>query len=327
MTAATERQPLLRLPHTPPPKFRHVVALLILVSTAAFLLISFSNPLALAPPPHISFLLDRAVAGTVAPPAGQAAFRRQQASSDVGAHSTLYQHDLALINKAGHLPASVRRVKALKATLMGSQKPQPLLFPVVAKPSPYSAPYNLYMLWSRVMQDMSPGSTGEIFRRALRLGHVEGGEYRDAKFLPELAGRQFDDIAATCCSVVAVPPLSGGFIVYSTNGRRAEMIRAFLANGNAMVIAGGVVALEFLNRMFYSQLEPVESNYDEGPFRKSPSAFGPWKKLPFDSLGQIGTDVYAVKPSSLPEGSNVLFTSPDGVGVFIMPFCQRLNPQ
>jgi hypothetical protein len=115
--------------------------------------------------------------------------------------------------------------------------------------------------------------------------------------------------------------------VYSTNGRRAEMIRAFLANGNAMVIAGGVVALEFLNRMFYSQLEPVESNYDEGPFRKSPSAFGPWKKLPFDSLGQIGTDVYAVKPSSLPEGSNVLFTSPDGVGVFIMPFCQRLNPQ
>jgi len=210
---------------------------------------------------------------------------------------------------------------------MGSQKPQPLLFPVVAKPSPYSAPYNLYMLWSRVMQDMSPGSTGEIFRRALRLGHVEGGEYRDARFLPELAGRQFDDIAATCCSVVAVPPLSGGFIVYSTNGRRAEMIRAFLANGNAMVIAGGVVALEFLNRMFYSQLEPVESNYDEGPFRKSQSAFGPWKKLPFDSLGQIGTDVYAVKPASLPEGSNVLFTSPDGVGVFIMPFCQRLNPQ
>jgi hypothetical protein len=105
------------------------------------------------------------------------------------------------------------------------------------------------------------------------------------------------------------------------------MIRAFLANGNAMVIAGGVVALEFLNRMFYTQLEPVESNFDEGPFRKSPSAFGPWKNLPFDSLGQIGTDVYAVKPSSLPEGSNVLFTSPDGVGVFIMPFCQRLNPQ
>jgi hypothetical protein len=177
------------------------------------------------------------------------------------------------------------------------------------------------------MQDMSPGATGDIFRRALRLGHVEGGEYRDPKFLPELAGRKFDDIAATCCSVVAVPPLSGGFIVYGTNGVHAEMIRAFLANGNAMVIAGGVVSLEFINRMFYSQLEPADGNYDEGPFRKSSSVFGPWQKLPFDSLGQIGTDVYAVKPSSLPEGSTVLFESPDSVGAFIMPFCQRLNPQ
>jgi len=223
--------------------------------------------------------------------------------------------------------ASAAHAKVARARLMGSQKPQPLLFPVVAKPSPYSAPYNLYMLWSRVMQDTSPDATGDIFRRALRLGHVEGGEYRDAKFLPELAGRQFDDLAATCCSVVAVPPLSGGFIVYGTTSRRAEMIRAFLANGNAIVIAGGVVAMEFINRMFYSQLEPVDGNYDEGPFRKSPSAFGPWKKLPFASLGQIGTDVYAVKPSSLPEGSTVLFTSPDGVGVFIMPFCQRLNPE
>jgi hypothetical protein len=192
--------------------------------------------------------------------------------------------------------ASAAHAKVARARLMGSQKPQPLLFPVVAKPSPYSAPYNLYMLWSRVMQDMSPDATGDIFRRALRLGHVEGGEYRDAKFLPELAGRQFDDLAATCCSVVAVPPLSGGFIVYGTTSRRAEMIRAFLANGNAIVIAGGVVAMEFINRMFYSQLEPVDGNYDEGPFRKSPAAFGPWKKLPFASLGQIGTDVYSSSP-------------------------------
>jgi hypothetical protein len=272
----------------------------------------------MSPQPRPSLLLDRAVSGAVSPP-------NHPASDVASSHATLYERDLASLNKAR--PAAVTHVKAFRAGLMGANKPQPLLFPVIAKPAPYSAPYNMYMLWSRVMQDMSPGATGDIFRRALRLGHVEGGEYRDAKFLPELAGRQFDDLAATCCSVVAVPPLSGGFIVYSTNGRHAEMIRAFLANGNAMVIAGGVVALEFINRMFYSQLEAVDSNYDEGPFRKSSSAFGPWKKLPFDSLGQIGTDVYAVKRASLPEGSNVLFESPDGVGAFIMPFCQRLNPQ
>ena len=71
--------------------------------------------------------------------------------------------------------------------------------------------------------------------------------------------------------------------------------------------AGGVVAMEFINRMFYSQLEPVDGNYDEGPFRKSPAAFGPWKKLPFASLGQIGTDVYTSSP--LPP-NHQLFSTP-----------------
>jgi len=325
MAAASERQALLRSPRLPFSTLRYATAAVVMISTVTLFIISFSNVLTPAPQPRLSFLLDRSVAGTVVPPPQARPFWNHAASQVASSRSTLYQRELASLNKAK--PPSLSHMKAFRASLMGAKKPQPLLFPVVAKVNPYSAPYNVYMLWSRVMQDMSPGATGDIFRRALRLGHVEGGEYRDAKFLPELAGRQFDDIAATCCSVVAVPPLSGGFIVYGANSRRAEMIRAFLANGNAMVIAGGVVALEFLNRMFYSQLEPVDSNYDEGPFRKASSAFGPWKKLPFDSLGQIGTDVYAVKPASLPEGSNVLFTSPDGVGAFIMPFCQRLNPQ
>jgi hypothetical protein len=325
MTAASESQPLLRSPRFSSSTLRYAIAALVLISTVTLAVVSFSNALMLTPQHRDSSLLDRAVTGAVAPPPQVHPFWNHASSPVASSHATLYERDLASLNKVG--TATIRHGKVFRASLMGAKKSQPLLFPVVVNPSPYSAPYNVYMLWSRVMQDTSPGATGDIFRRAMRLGHIEGGEYRDAKFLPELAGRQFDDIAATCCSVVAVPPLSGGFIVYSTNGRRAEMIRAFLANGNAMVIAGGVVALEFINRMFYSQLEPVDSNYDEGPFRKAPSAFGPWKKLPFDSLGQIGTDVYAVKPSSLPEGSNVLFSSPDGVGVFIMPFCQRLNPQ
>ena len=320
MAAATDRQPLLYPPRLPPSTLRFATVGFVLISSVILFIVSFSN--AVAPQPRVSFLLDRAV-----PPLHESVAFRNHHAHRASSHETLYQHDLDAIDNAGSPLSAVEHVKGVRSRLMGATKPQPLLFPVVTKPEPYSAPYNLYMLWSRVMQDMSPGATGDIFRRALRLGHVEGGEYRDPKFLPELAGRKFDDIAATCCSVVAVPPLSGGFIVYGTNGVRAEMIRAFLANGNAMVVAGGVVSLEFINRMFYSQLEPADGNYDEGPFRKSSSAFGPWQKLPFDSLGQIGTDVYAVKPSSLPEGSTVLFSSPDSVGAFIMPFCQRLNPQ
>jgi hypothetical protein len=308
MTAAAERQLLLRPSSLPSSTLRYATSALLILSIIAMLVISSNVGIRSRP----SILLDRAVTGFVA----------SSPIHFVSSRGSLYQHDLSLLSKARPISAPVLGGKTIL-----TKQAEPLLFPVVSRPVPYSAPYNVYMLWSRVMQDTAPGATGDIFRRALRLGHVEGGEYRDPKFLPELAGRQFDDIAATCCSVVAVPPLSGGFIVYGANGRRASMIRAFLANGNAMVISGGVVALEFINRMFYSQLEPVESNFDEGPFRKSSTAFGPWKNLPFDSLGQIGTDVYAVKPSSLPEGSDVLFTSPDGVGIFIMPFCQRLNPE
>jgi len=213
----------------------------------------------------------------------------------------------------------------------------------------YSPPWNLYLLWTPSMQNMreyyeTPMTSSEFVRRALRLGsraetgsidphesHFLTGGFDSPKFT--------NDLANTCCSVIVAPPFENGFDVYSptdkTEARIQQRLRDFVANGNSIVVTGGIMSQIFLNRNFLTQLEPVSGNYDDGPFRlnirfqkATATRRSQFNKLGFDVLKQMGHNVYAIESRSLPSQSRVVFNSMDGgVVVAIIPYCQGFPTQ
>jgi len=189
-------------------------------------------------------------------------------------------------------------------------------------PQPWSAEDNVYLYWSG---DVDKRITGENVRHALKLGRIEGGEYRDSNFIYDLEGQLFRDLTLTCCSVLVFPPLDNGFPLFEPNGRIEHRISRYVANGNTMIFTGDLTATMFINTIFKFGLEPVDSNYSPGPFIK----YEP-KKLPApiqklgDSLFQDGVQVTNIHKFSLPVGTTVFFASPNGSPFFSIQYCERM---
>lgn len=115
------------------------------------------------------------------------------------------------------------------------------------------------------------------------------------------------------------------FPVFNTHKIVGQRIRNFVANGNVLVLTGGIAALEFINSYFFYNIELVDGNYSPGPFRRLNSVP---KQLSFDPkvLPQKGISVTAVKKASLPSGAEVLWGTPRSSPVFRIKFCEAQSP-
>jgi len=196
---------------------------------------------------------------------------------------------------------------------------------------PYSAPANLWLYWGSSTNRRFTGS-GEHVRHVFKMGNIAGGEWRDPKFLRSLEGGLFNKLSQICCNTLLFPPMEWDFLVVNSNKVIGQNIRAFVANGNSMVLTGGILSLEFINRYFYYQLEEADGDYDAGPFLRLPHYQGlteeqhdimePAPKI----LPQVGIEVTSVKKESLPSGSSIIYTSPFNSAVFAIKFCMADNP-
>lgn len=196
---------------------------------------------------------------------------------------------------------------------------------------PWSAPRNLWLYWGSTTNRRFTGS-GEKIRHIFKMGNVEGGEWRDPKFLRKITGSLFRRMSERCCITMLFPPFEWDFPIYNPSKAIAQRMRSFVANGNAMVFTGGMLDYEFINRYFFYQLEPSDGNYSPGPFPLlpdwqglSPKQKGYLKPAP-RILPQKGISVTAIKKQSLPQGSTVIYASPHNTPVFLIKFCMADNP-
>jgi len=196
---------------------------------------------------------------------------------------------------------------------------------------PYSAPANLWLYWGSSTNRRFTGS-GEHVRHVFKMGNIAGGEWRDPMFLRSLKGGAFNKLAEKCCTTLLFPPMQWDFLVVNSNKVIGQNIRAYVANGNSMVLTGGILSLEFINRYFYYQLEEADGNYDAGPFLRLPHFQGLSEEQhdalqPAPSvLPQVGIEVTSVKKESLPSGASIMYTSPFNAAVFAIKFCMAENP-
>jgi hypothetical protein len=197
---------------------------------------------------------------------------------------------------------------------------------------PWSAPMNLWLYWGSTTNRRFTGS-GEKIRHIFKLGNIEGGEWRDPKFLRKLTGSLFRSMSERCCITMLFPPFEWDFPIYNPSKSIAQRIRSFVANGNAMVFTGGMLDYEFINRYFFYQLEPSDGNYSPGPFPLLPDWLGisPKQKAYLKPapriLPQKGISVTAIKKESLPQGSTIIYASPHNTPVFLIKFCMAENPK
>jgi len=67
-------------------------------------------------------------------------------------------------------------------------------------------------------------------------------------------------MAESCCTTLLVAPMKNDMPVWVASSADAQRVRNYVANGNHLILTGGsLVSLEFLNRYFYYNIEPVTS--------------------------------------------------------------------
>jgi len=197
---------------------------------------------------------------------------------------------------------------------------------------PYSAPPTLWLYWGSTTNRRMEGS-GENIRHLFKLGRIEGGEYRDPQFLHKIDGVLFKQLSTACCTSLVMPPFEWDFPVHNANKAVGQALRSYVANGNALIMTGGLIDIEFLNRYFSLNLEPADGNYAPGPFPLLPNLHGYSDKMKAlvmagpSVLPQKGIAVTAVKRDSLPDGSTIIYASPKNVAVFTIKFCMAENPK
>ena len=195
----------------------------------------------------------------------------------------------------------------------------------LASHDPYSPPPNMYLWWGPSTNHRFVGS-GEHIRRLLHLGQIEGGEWRSSMFLGNngvatFRGQRFRRISETCCSTIVIPPMEWDFPVYNSHKVIGQRIRNFVANGNMLVLTGGILAIEFINSYFFYTIELADGNYSPGPYSRLTGVPECLKVAPA-VLPQKGVAVTAVKKDSLPSGSEVLWGTPKSSPVFMIKFCE-----
>jgi hypothetical protein len=205
-----------------------------------------------------------------------------------------------------------------------------LLLKVDLEPhEPYSPPPNMYLWWGPSTNHRFVGS-GEHIRHLLHLGQIEGGEWRDPMFLGNngvatFRSQRFRRISETCCSTIVIPPMEWDFPVYNIHKIIGQRIRNFVANGNMLVLTGGILAVEFINSYFFYNIELADGNYSPGPYRRLKDVPECLLTAP-QVLPQKGIAVTAVKKESLPSGTEVLWGTPRSTPVFMIKFCEAQSP-
>ena len=205
-----------------------------------------------------------------------------------------------------------------------------LLLKVDLEPhEPYSPPSNMYLWWGPSTNHRFVGS-GEHIRHLLHMGQIEGGEWRDPMFLGNngvatFRSQRFRRISETCCSTIVIPPMEWDFPVYNIHKIIGQRIRNFVANGNMMVITGGILGIEFINSYFFYNIELADGNYSPGPYRRLDDVPVCLKAAPV-VLPQKGISVTATKKESLPSGTEVLWGTPRSSPVFMIKFCEAQSP-
>eukprot|EP00802_Teleaulax_amphioxeia_P011205 Tamp_11235.p1 GENE.Tamp_11235~~Tamp_11235.p1 ORF type:complete len:644 (-),score=180.60 Tamp_11235:10-1896(-) len=205
-----------------------------------------------------------------------------------------------------------------------------LLLKVDLEPhEPYSPPSNMYLWWGPSTNHRFVGS-GEHIRHLLHMGQIEGGEWRDPMFLGNngvatFRSQRFRRISETCCSTIVIPPMEWDFPVYNIHKIIGQRIRNFVANGNMLVLTGGILAVEFINSYFFYNIELADGNYSPGPYRRLDDVPVCLKAAPV-VLPQKGIAVTAVKKESLPSGTEVLWGTPRSSPVFMIKFCEAQSP-
>jgi len=235
---------------------------------------------------------------------------------------------LALAAAAAMLVAAAVAVASLK------EEPEPmrseLLLKVDLEPhEPYSPPSNMYLWWGPSTNHRFVGS-GEHIRHLLHMGQIEGGEWRDPMFLGNngvatFRSQRFRRISETCCSTIVIPPMEWDFPVYNIHKIIGQRIRNFVANGNMLVLTGGILAVEFINSYFFYNIELADGNYSPGPYRRLDDVPVCLNAAPV-VLPQKGISVTAVKKESLPSGTEVLWGTPRSSPVFMIKFCEAQSP-
>ena len=137
--------------------------------------------------------------------------------------------------------------------------------------------------------------------------------------------QRFRRISETCCSTIVIPPMEWDFPVYNIHKIIGQRIRNFVANGNMLVLTGGILAVEFINSYFFYNIELADGNYSPGPYRRLKDVPECLLTAP-QVLPQKGIAVTAVKKESLPSGTEVLWGTPRSTPVFMIKFCEAQSP-
>ena len=115
------------------------------------------------------------------------------------------------------------------------------------------------------------------------------------------------------------------FPVYNTHKIIGQRLRNYVANGNMLVLTGGILAIEFINSYYFYNIELADGNYSPGPYRRLKDVPECMLATP-EVLPQKGISVTAVKKDSLPSGTEVLWGTPRSTPVFMIKFCEAQSP-
>jgi len=262
------------------------------------------------------------------------AIRHQLAPSPAVMTSSMAARPTMLLGVIGAVAllavAMVAMLSAQGASPAGAAASTELLLKVDLEPhEPYSPPPNMYLWWGPSTNHRFVGS-GEHIRHLLHLGQIEGGEWRDPMFLGNngvatFRSQRFRRISETCCSTIVIPPMEWDFPVYNIHKIIGQRIRNFVANGNMLVLTGGILAVEFINSYFFYNIELADGNYSPGPYRRLNDVPECMLAAP-QVLPQKGIAVTAVKKESLPSGTEVLWGTPRSSPVFMIKFCEAQSP-
>ncbi len=80
--------------------------------------------------------------------------------------------------------------------------------------------------WGSTTNTRFTGS-GEVVRHIFKMGNIEGGEWRDPRFLRSIDGALFRGLSQKCCATLLFPPMEWDFPVENPN-KVPRSLRPFL---------------------------------------------------------------------------------------------------
>ena len=156
-----------------------------------------------------------------------------------------------------------------------------------------------------------------------------------------LESNRFAAFSGACCRTIVLPLYAttgqggAGFPALNPATVDAQRVRNFVANGNVLVVAGGTMGREFLNRFFSFQMHEADGGYSRGPWLlQVPHLSGTSQSRDFAVFrsgparveqGVDGNVAVPIKSITLPPDSTVLYGDATSATVVHIPYCERLT--